>query len=568
MTPLIAPHGGRLVNLMARPDRARELRQLVPELPSWDLNARQQCDLELLMNGAFSPLDGFLGRLDYERVVAEGRLSNGTLWPIPIVLDVDEPVARTLSPGGMLLLRDLEGVPLAVVHVDEIWAPDFLLEADKVLGTRDPTHPSMRHLVRDPTPMYVGGRVEGLERPSHHTFKALRHTPAQTRQLFDEMGWTNVVAFQTRNPLHRSHFELTRQAMEEHRAKLLLHPVVGVTRPGDVDAYTRVRCYQALLPQYPEGSAMLSLLPLAMRMAGPREAILHAIVRKNFGCGVFIVGRDHAGPGKDSSGREFYPPFAAQEALRAHEKELGIVTAAYQEMIYAEGVGYVEAGKAPAGATLRSISGTELRQRLRTGREVPGWFSFPEVIEVLRKTYPPPAKQGFTVFFTGLSGAGKSTIASALMAKLMEDGRRPVTLLDGDVVRRHLSSELGFSREHRDINIRRIGFVASEITKNLGIAICAPIAPYDNARREVREMISEHGGFVLVHVATPLEACELRDRKGLYAKARKGLLPSFTGVSDPYEPPTDAEIVLTTVDSTPERDAERIMELLRSGGFV
>jgi sulfate adenylyltransferase len=369
--------------------------------------------------------------------------------------------------------------------------------------------------------------------------------------------------------MHRAHFELTVRAATESGANLLVHPVVGMTKPGDVDHYTRVRCYEALLRHYPKGTATLALLPLAMRMAGPREAVWHAIIRRNHGCTHLIVGRDHAGPGSDSSGRAFYGPYDAQELLRAHSDELGVTMVPFQMMVYVEERdAYFPVDEVPAGARTLSISGTELRQRLAEGREIPSWFTFPEVAEELRRSYPPRSKQGFTVFFTGLSGSGKSTIANALMVKLLEMGGRPVTLLDGDLVRKHLSSELGFSKDHRDINIRRIGWVASEITKNGGIALCAPIAPYDSVRKEVRAMIEPRGGFVLVHVATPLELCEERDRKGLYAKARAGVIKEFTGISDPYEPPGDAEIVIDTADLTPEEAAQEVVLYLEREGYI
>jgi sulfate adenylyltransferase len=378
-----------------------------------------------------------------------------------------------------------------------------------------------------------------------------------------------VVAFQTRNPMHRAHFELTLRAARELEANLLIHPVVGMTKPGDVDHYTRVRCYQRLLERYPHNTAMLSLLPLAMRMGGPREALLHAIIRKNYGCSHFIVGRDHAGPGNDSNGRPFYGPYDAQELLRQHEEEIGIRMVPFRMVVYVEDLdGYRPQDEVPEGARVLSLSGTELRDRLADGREIPEWFTFPEVAEELRRTHPPRQHQGFTVFFTGLSGSGKSTVANVLMVKLLEMGGRPVTLLDGDIVRKHLSSELGFSKEHRDLNIHRIGFVASEITKNGGIALCAPIAPYDSVRKAVRHMVEPGGGFVLIHLATPLEVCEQRDRKGLYAKARAGVIKQFTGISDPYEPPDDADVVIDTSDLSPEEAAQLVILHLEHEGYV
>lgn len=418
-------------------------------------------------------------------------------------------------------------------------------------------------------PWYVGGRLEGIQLPVHYDFRALRLTPAELRAEFMRLGWRRIVAFQTRNPMHRAHQELTLRASKEVEANLLIHPSVGMTKPGDVEYYVRVRCYQSLLSRYPKDTVRLSLLPLAMRMGGPREAVWHAIIRKNYGCSHLIVGRDHAGPGVDENGKPFYGPYEAQELLGKHQAELGVTMVPFSMMVYlADQDTYVPDNEVPQGAATLNISGTELRRRLSEGREIPSWFTFPDVAEELQRNYPPRHRQGFTVLFTGLSGSGKSTIANVLRVRFLEMGGRPVTLLDGDIVRKHLSSELGFSREHRDINIRRIGFVASEITKNGGIAICAPIAPYDSIRKEVRAMVQPNGGFILVHLSTSLEVCESRDRKGLYAKARAGLVKQFTGVSDPYEVPTDADVVIDTSNLTPEEAAHEIFLHLEKKGFI
>jgi sulfate adenylyltransferase len=415
----------------------------------------------------------------------------------------------------------------------------------------------------------VGGRVYGCQAPVHYDFKHLRDTPAELRARFEKLGWRKVVAFQTRNPMHRAHQELTFRAARQVEANLLIHPVVGMTKPGDIDHFTRVRCYEHLLDQYPEQTTALSLLPLAMRMGGPREAVWHALIRKNYGCSHFIVGRDHAGPGANSAGEDFYGPYDAQELVVKHQEELEIEMVPFRQVVYvANRAQYVPRDETEEGDEILSISGTEFRRRLQEGLDIPDWFSYPSVVAELRKTHPPRHQQGFTVFFTGLSGSGKSTIANALMVKLMEMGGRRVTLLDGDVVRKHLSSELGFSREHRDLNIMRIGFVASEITKNGGIAICAPIAPYAATRRAVREMVSAGGGFVEVHVATPLEICEGRDRKGLYAKARAGVIKEFTGISDPYEAPQDPELSVDTQDITPDHAAHLVLVKLEALGFI
>ncbi len=566
---LIEPHGGALVDLMADADRTAELKALAREAPSWTLTPRQTCDLELLLNGGFSPFTGFVAQKDYDSICENMRLADGTIWPIPITLDVDEETAKGLDAGSTLYLRDIEGVPLAALNVEEVWQPDRDREAELVFGTKNPEHPAVAYLQQRSNAWYVGGELEGLQPPVHYDFVPLRRTPAELREQFAGLGWRKVVAFQTRNPLHRAHLELTFRAASQLEASLLIHPVVGMTKPGDVDHYTRVRCYQAVMKHYPRHTAMLSLLPLAMRMGGPREAVLHAIIRKNHGCTHLIVGRDHAGPGSDSSGTPFYGPYDAQELMTQHQGELGIQMVPFKMMVYLEERDeYIPVDEVPEGAKTKSLSGTELRQRLSDGRDIPPWFSFPEVIQELRRTHPPRSEQGFTVFFTGLPSSGKSTLANVLLVKLLEIGGRPITILDGDIVRTHLSSELGFSKEHRDINIRRIGFVASEITKNGGIAVCAPIAPYASVRQDVREMVEAGGGFVLVHVSTPVEVCEQRDRKGLYAKARAGIIKEFTGISDPYEVPEDADLAFDTTDSSPEECVQDVILHLEKEGYI
>ncbi len=566
---LISPHGDKLINLVVDQKRSEELKGLSRDWPSWDLTSRQICDLELLANGGFSPLEGFLCRNDYEGVCENMRLADQTLWPIPIMLDVTEELAKNLGEGSMLALRDPEGVMLAVLNVGQVWQPDLMQEAQQVFGTTNPEHPGVQYLQHSTNPWYVGGKLEVLQLPHHYDFVEFRLTPAQLREKFTTFGWHTAIAFQTRNPMHRAHQEITFLAAKEIEANLLIHPVVGMTKPGDVDHYTRVRCYMSILKHYPHHTAMMSLLPLAMRMGGPREAIWHAIIRKNYGCTHLIVGRDHAGPGSDSSGKPFYGPYEAQELLQSHEQELGIKMVPFKMMAYIANLDkYIPIDEVPDGSDVKMLSGTELRERLATGREIPAWFSFPDVVEELRCTYPPRSKQGFTVFFTGLPSSGKSTLANVLMVKLLESGGRPVTLLDGDLVRKNLSSELTFSKEHRDLNIQRIGFVASEITKNGGIALCAPIAPYDSVRKQVRQLIKSRGGFILVHVSTPVEVCEQRDRKGLYAKARAGIIKEFTGISDPYEEPNDADMELDTTESSPEECVQAVILHLEKEGYI
>ncbi len=569
MSEIIAPHGGELVDLLVDEARATELKEGSLEFPSWDLTDRQVCDLELLVNGSFSPLRGFLGRSDYESVVADMRLADGTLWPMPITLDISEEAAEGLAPGMSLALRDAEGVMLAVVAIDDVWRPDKEAEAKGVFGTTSTEHPGVAYLMNRAGPIYVGGRVEGVQLPVHYDFHSLRKTPAQVRAEFAANGWDRVVAFQTRNPMHRAHVELTMRAAASTGAHLLIHPVVGMTKPGDVDHYTRVRVYQAIQRHFPEEGVGLSLLNLAMRMGGPREAVWHAIIRKNHGVTHFIVGRDHAGPGKDSTGTPFYGPYEAQDTVLAHESELGVTLVPFKQMVFVPSQDtYMPTDEVPAGTDILDISGTQLREKLATGAEIPEWFSFPEVVAELRRTHRPRLQQGFTVFFTGLSGSGKSTIANALMVKLLQRGGRTVTMLDGDVVRKNLSKGLGFSKEDRDANIERIGYVASEITKAGGIAICAPIAPYAAPRAVNRKLISAEGGYILVYVATPLEVCEERDRKGLYAKARAGVIKEFTGISDPYEEPDDADMVIHTTEVEPDEAAERIIDHLVRLGYL
>ena len=548
---------------------AQKLKVEAADLISWDLTPRQICDLELLMNGGFNPLIGFLSEADYNSVVETMRLEDGSLWPMPITLDVGEAFAEKLNIGQDIALRDQEGVILATMTVTDRWMPDKAKEAKLVFGADDLAHPAVNYLHNTAGAVYLGGPVVGIQQPIHYDFRARRDTPNELRAYFRKLGWRKVVAFQTRNPLHRAHQELTFRAAKEAQANLMIHPVVGMTKPGDIDHFTRVRCYEAVLDKYPAATTTMSLLNLAMRMAGPREAVWHGLIRKNHGCTHFIVGRDHAGPGKNSAGEEFYGPYDAQDLFRTYQEEMGIEMMDFKHMVYVqERAQYEPADEIEEGVTVLNISGTELRRRLSEGLEIPEWFSFPEVVAELRKTRPPRSKQGFTVFFTGFSGSGKSTIANALMVKLMEMGGRPVTLLDGDIVRKNLSSELGFSKEHRDLNIRRIGYVASEITKNGGIAICAPIAPYASTRRAVREDVEQFGAFAEVHVATSIEECERRDRKGLYKLAREGKIKEFTGISDPYDVPENPELRVETENVDVDHCAHQVLLKLESMGLI
>jgi sulfate adenylyltransferase len=566
---ILDAHGGPLVNLIVTEDRAILLKEVALNLPDIVLTDRQMCDLELLATGGFSPLNGFMVRSDYESVLDRMRLQNNTLWPVPICLDVSKAMAHRLEAGQSVALRDSEGFLLAILHLEDIWPVDRRKKAIYLYETEDMSHPGVSHLFSKTGDYYVGGSLEVLSLPLHFDFKQLRMYPTEVRGIFAKMGWQRVVGFQTPNPLHRFQFEMTTKAMRQARANLLLMPVVGMTRPGDFDHYTRVRCFQEVARHYPPDSHVMTLLPLAMRLSGPRDAVLDAIIAKNYGCTHFIVGHDHASPGTDKNGKRFYETDRARHLATRFSNEIGVEIVPFEEIVYLPFEDeYRSVDKVPEGTQTISMTGSDIRKRIREGRRIPEWATFKEVIDELQKAYPPPRRQGFTVFLTGLSGAGKSTIAKILFSRFMEIGDRPVTLLDGDIVRRNLSSELNFSKEHRDINVRRIGFVASEITKNRGIAICAPIAPYEYTRREVRRNIEEYGGFIEVHISTPIDECERRDRKGMYAKARAGLIKGFTGVDDPYEAPENPEVRIDTTDMSPVEAAQEILLFLTKKGYI
>ena len=566
---LIEPHGGELINLQVDDQRATLLKNIALDLSDVTLNERQLCNFELLSSGALSPLSGFMNRPDYESVLDRMRLQTGMLWPLPITLDISELKARGIEVGQSVAIRDPEGFLLGVLHVEDMWPIDKDKEAAQVYGTKDTIHPGVRQLVHQIEDIYIGGSLEVLSLPLHFDFKQLRLTPEDIRQRIGKLDWQRVVGFQTRHPIHRPQFEMTIRAMRQVRGSLLLLPIVGLARPGDFDYYTRVRCYRAVSRRYPPDSLLLNLLPLSSTMAGPREALLHTIIAKNFGCSDFIVGHDHAGPGPSRNGKWFYPSKAARSLTEANSEEIGVNIIPFEEIVYLPFEDEFRAvGQVPDGVQTLSLSGSEIRQRLRSGRRIPEWMTFPEVLAELEKGYPPPHRQGFTVFLTGLSGAGKSTIAKILHSRFLEIGERPVSLLDGDIVRHNLSSNLSFNKEDRDTNVRRIGFVASEITKNRGIAICAPIAPYGSSRREIRHTIESPGGFIEVYVSTPLAVCEKRDRKGMYAKARAGLIKGFTGVDDPYEEPKEPELRIDTTDLSPTEACQEILLFLGEKGYI
>ncbi|KAI3613410.1 hypothetical protein CBS9595_004243 [Malassezia furfur] len=570
------PHGGQLKDLLVRDAPiAAKLREEADSLPEIILTERQLCDLELIITGGFSPLEGFMGKADYDSVLDNMRLADGALFPIPITLDVTEEQAQQLGlkQGARVALRDpRDDNTIAILTVSDLYKVDRAREAELVFGANDKAHPSVQYLYENVKDVFVGGSVQAVAKPQYYDYVELRYTPAELRHHFEKVSWRKVVAFQTRNPMHRAHRELTVRAARQLQANVLIHPVVGMTKPGDVDHYTRVRVYSSLMPRYPKGMATLALLPLAMRMAGPREALWHAIIRKNFGVSHFIVGRDHAGPGKNSQGEDFYGPYDAQDLVRKYTDELGIEMVPFQMMTYLpDSDEYQPVDEVAPGTKTANISGTELRKRLKTGAPIPDWFSYESVVNTLRESYPPKTQQGFTIFLTGLYNSGKDQIARALQVKLYEQGGRSVSLLLGETVRSELSSELGFTPEDRHKNIQRIAFVASELTRAGAAVIAAPIAPYQKSREAARDMIVKNGGsgnFFLVHVATPLEYCEKTDRRGNYEKARRGEIKGFTGVDDVYEKPTHADL---TVDVSSQSIAEithSIVLLLEANGLI
>lgn len=563
---LISPYGGTLTHLLTPSENLQERIAFANQLPSIQVSRRVVCDLELLATGGFSPLTQFMGQEDFLSVLATMRLANGTLFPMPITLPV-EP-SDVLQLDKQIALRDEQNNLLAVMNMEEIYTWNQQEFAQQTTGTLDSRHPLVAESARWGK-LNLSGQLEVLDFPLYYDFRDLRLTPRQTREQLALLGRSSVVAFQTRNPLHRAHETMTKLAAEQIDGTLLLHPAVGMTKPGDVDHYTRVRTYKALVENYYDADrVLLSLLPLAMRMGGPREALWHAIIRRNHGASHFIVGRDHASPGSDSSGKPFYDPYGAHALVQSHADEIGITPLFFHEFVYVPDEDrYDQVTHIPKEKATASISGTQVRENyLRKGKLLPTWFTRPEVAAILSEAYPPRYRQGVCLWFTGLSGAGKSTTAQILQWMLLEYGRR-VTVLDGDVVRTHLSKGLGFSKEDRDINVRRIGFVAAEVVKHGGFAICAAVSPYRAVRDDVRLLVGEDH-FVEIFVDTPLEECERRDEKGMYAKARRGEIKAFTGISDPYEAPLHPEIRLDTLTHSPQACAQQIIYYLMSNGFL
>ncbi len=574
------PHGGHLVNLLVEQDKAEQLKKQSEHFPSITLSKRQLCDLEMLINGAMSPLTGYMDKKTYDSVIQSTRLPDNLLWSMPIVLDINSELAKDIKPGDKIALRDTEGFMPAVLTVSDIWQADKKQEAESIYGTCSELHPGVDYLMNQCQSHYIGGKIEGTENLSHFDFEHLWSTPEELRSLFKKRGWRKVLAFQTSQPMHKVHQAITLQAARDTGAHILIHPTVGITKPGDLDYYARVHCYQAIQQYFPKNLAIMSLLPMAMRMAGPKEALWHAIINKNYGCSHILIGPEHASPPPKNSNdtqiqtpainEKFYAHSASQQYVIEHEAELGIKVIATEETRYAPEKKQFLPLSTIKNENLSSemLSVKEVKTRLHNNQTIPEWFSYPEVLKALSHAYPARCKQGFTLFFTGLSGSGKSTLAKIIYAKMIELGARPVTLLDGDIVRHNLSSELGFSRKDRNINVRRISFVANEITKNAGIAICAPIAPYTQMRRDARNLIEQYGAFIEIHVATPLEVCESRDRKGLYAKARKGIIPEFTGISDPYDTPEKPEIRIDTSNFSPMEAAQEIYLYLFREGYI
>ncbi|KAI4522583.1 ATP-sulfurylase [Schizophyllum commune Loenen D] len=569
-----APHGGVLKDLVLRDEPiAAQLKEEALGLKDIVLTERQLCDLELIINGGFSPLEGFMNEKDYKSVVDTMRLADGVLFPMTIALDVSREDIDNLSiaPGARLALRDpRDEEALAIITVEDVYQPDRVKEAEKVSGADDPAHPAVAYLRSKVKDFYIGGKVQAIQAPQHHDYVALRYTPTELRNHFKKLAWRKVVAFQTRNPMHRAHRELTVRAARQRQANVLIHPVVGLTKPGDVDHYTRVRVYEAIMQKYPNGMGHLALLPLAMRMAGPREAVWHAIIRKNYGCTHFIVGRDHAGPGKNSQGKDFYGPYDAQDLVTQFHDELQIEMVPFQQMTYLPSTDeYQPVDSVPKGVQTLDISGTELRRRLKTGAPIPDWFSYEAVVKTLRESYPPRTKQGFVIFLTGLYNSGKEKIAKALQVTFNEQGGRSVSLLLGEDV---LEKELEFTPENRHQSTQRIAFVAAELTRAGAAVIAAPIAPAEHSRAAARDTVLHQGGsggnFFLIHVATPLEECERTDRKGVYKAAREGKLSGLAGIDEEYETPLKADLTVDTSKQSVREIVHQIVLVLETGGLL
>jgi sulfate adenylyltransferase len=515
------------------------------------LDERNLNDLEMFFLGAFDPLQGYNTFENFNSIVTHGCLEDGTIWPIPFVLPVPECLLTknnnsvSTHSNVFLNVRDVLGTIVARVSVVDCYKVNIDVYGQLLLETSDTNHPFMDYLHNNHRDsVYVGGNITPICPIKHFDFIQYRQNTKQVKDMIRHDHWDAVIGFQTRNPMHKSHFELTRQAVSEvqkeletsntssARVLLLITPSCGVTQPGDIDSATRIRCYQKILPYYKDLyniDVKLVVLPLTMRMAGPKEALWHALIRQNFGCTHFIIGRDHAGPScLQKNGKSFYEPYAAHALLKSFATKLKIIPILSMNMVYVpDKKQYVQENLLPPNASYEQLSGTKFRTALQNREPIPEWFSFPTVLEELKKVYHPRYQQGFCIYFTGLPCSGKSTLAKAVSARLeeRESENRHVSILDADIVRLHLSRGLGYSKQDRSVNVQRIGYVASLITYHYGIVLVANIAPYAADRLSNRRLITNAGGgYIEVYVSTPLSICQTRDVKQHYKNARLGVL--------------------------------------------
>jgi len=515
----------------------QELPAELADWPAWTLDDTQLGDLELIISGAFAPLTGFMGAADLAAVAAHGTLADGTPWPVPVRLSV--PAQAVPLDADHLVLQDQEGSPLAVLAISE-WIPDGETTT-------------------------LAGPVTALRAPEHGPFRGLRRYPADVRaELLDGAAAAApagrvpgaVLAYVTRRPLHRRHIGQLRHHADLLNARLLLLPLV--TGPAEVVTRPEALVRTVLAAsRYLPASTLVVPVPLARRDAGPDADLrASAIVAAAYGA-THLLAADDSGLHDGGRNGTLSLPDAPISVIREAEWAYDPIREVWRPLALIE-----------PGAERGELTDDEVGALLDSGDPIPAWFTQEEIAAELRRARPPRRERGLVVFFTGLSGSGKSTIARGLAEALAERGDRTVSLLDGDHVRQLLSAGLTFSRSDRDRNIARIGYVAAEVARHGGIAICAPIAPYAAARAAAREMVTQTGDFMLVYVATPVEVCAARDRKGLYAKARAGLIDAFTGVSDPYEEPRDADLVLDTSAMKTADAVNAVLRLLITGGWL
>jgi len=539
------------------------------ELATVTLSHRNLCDLELILNGGFAPLDTFLNKTEYENVLENMHLGDGSIWPMPVTLDVDRRFADSLKSGQEIALRDVQGLLIAIMLVNDVWKPNKKHEALAVYNTLDENHPGVATLLNQVKDYYISGELIPMSSPVHYDYDHLRFTPAQLQETFEQRRWKKIVAFHTHNPMHKVHRELTLQAVKLTGAKLLLHPVSEFSQANDHNHYLRIRCYEHILKTYPKKSTLLGLLPLATRMAGPREALWHAIIRKNYGCTHFIVGRDHASPIQGRSEQKYYRAYDAQTLALTYQNEVGIEIVPMQELIFSHRkMRYYPANKFPKNGKPTSISGTELRNRIINKKAIPEWFTYPDIISELRKTIPHKLQQGFTVLLTGLPNSGKSTIANGLMLKLIEQTGRQVTLLDDNEIRARLSRGLSSSERDKEVCANRVAYVAKEVTRHGGIVVCETPATTLKTRNDMRDMISQSGGFIEVYVSTPMSTCENRNPSGLIGDARATQIKDLVLISNYYEAPEMPEIEIDTSSLEPKEVIENIMKEIRTLGYI